>query len=183
MKSAQLSLTTFRKETVAPVIVAFTTGDSRTEYASSDGQAGSHMLLIRFINTEKLEARKNEDIFATTPSEFGSSEEVLETDAKQSTCGQIFSELWSNDDEGFPMPTGCYYGKKFRDATEGTASLPWREVMMKFSPKNGIKHRCKNKQNDGTVAVVDCQYQMVMNAAIGSSEILMGEMLVDIYAR
>jgi hypothetical protein len=55
----------------------------------------------------------------------------------------LFQEMWSNDDEGFPIPEGCYYGKTHRDKTEdGVASHEWREFIILFKKGNGLKHAC-----------------------------------------
>ena len=34
------------------------------------------------------------------------------SDYAQNLCGMLFVEMWSNDDEGFPMPEGCDQGPR-----------------------------------------------------------------------
>ena len=182
MAQAKLALTTVAESTIAPVVLSFSPSPSLTDYSTYAG--GHHIAVLRFKNVEKLEPMLNEDIFDTYPGEIPADEEIAQEQARQSTCGMLFVELWSNDKEGFPIVKGCYYGKKHRDKTEDVPSFQWREFLVLFDPQNGIKHHCVTDYDANTGAPIlgTCQYQLVFNARIVNT-IQLNEQLVDIYTR
>jgi hypothetical protein len=67
--------------------------------------------------------------------------------ANQAVCGQIFTELWSEDVDGFPQPDGCFY---LEDNTDATKVIP--TITIKFTKKNHLKRNTK--------------YYMVFNAVV-----------------
>jgi len=162
MAQAAVYLSTKQAGAIAPAVIYFKTHPDRSEYASTTGKT---KLMIRFVDVREedgvLVPYYAEDHQPACPA-FGcprfppADEEVLYRNAKQYLCGKLFSELWSEDFEGFPVPTGCYYSKRFRDAADpGGGGLIntnnfFREVTIVFNSKNGLKANTK--------------YMMVMNA-------------------
>jgi hypothetical protein len=100
---------------------------------------------------------------------IGKREHVLEADHRQWVCGRVFKELWSSHSEGFPMPSGCWFTKKYKDneVVFGQDNMDfYRDFTMVFPEANGLKD--------------DTSYQMVMNAKMRS--IVKGQNIVDIYS-
>eukprot|EP00930_Biecheleria_cincta_P092360 TRINITY_DN8222_c0_g6_i1.p1 TRINITY_DN8222_c0_g6~~TRINITY_DN8222_c0_g6_i1.p1 ORF type:complete len:3282 (-),score=484.47 TRINITY_DN8222_c0_g6_i1:314-10159(-) len=170
MDSASVSLTTKQIDAVAPVVISFKTNAKRSEYSTPTGPT---MLMLRFLDVNnKLEPYK----FATRSAQRGIYEidadniatEVTAANMKQHICGEIFTELWSDHSEGFPMPVGCHYSKKLVDAPEvpGGEDVYFREIFITFRELNGIRQ--------------GQEYQIVLNSKV--SDITVQDALVDIYA-
>eukprot|EP00930_Biecheleria_cincta_P034639 TRINITY_DN23911_c0_g1_i1.p1 TRINITY_DN23911_c0_g1~~TRINITY_DN23911_c0_g1_i1.p1 ORF type:complete len:3207 (+),score=370.81 TRINITY_DN23911_c0_g1_i1:517-9621(+) len=166
MASAAVSLTTVQKLAVAPVVISFTT-DKKATYGTA-GKAMT-MLMLRFLDVkDKLEPYyfKQED--GVRGSYQMGSDEIFAENTQQYHCGKIFTELWSDHAEGFPMPVGCHYSQKLADVPDGpTVQSYFREFFITFQAGNGIR--------PGT------EYQIVLNAAI--KNIVQDEQLVDIYTQ
>ncbi|CAJ1376466.1 unnamed protein product [Effrenium voratum] len=165
MVSAVVSLTTKMQEAVAPVVIAFKTTASRSEYSTPTGQT---MLMLRFLDVStKLEpyyfAQEQglRGVYRVPPYQ-----EVTQAQQRQHVCGKIFLEFWSNHPEGFPMPVGCHYTQKLSDVPAQGSSNFFREFYITFGEGNGLRQ--------------DVEYHIVLNAKIMS--FTSGEPLVDIYA-
>jgi len=110
--------------TVTPIVIAFQTGRERSEYAAVKGKT---KLVIRFpdldpsFNDGQLTPLFADDSLSSCPDydgcpgSLGDDDEVPYTEARQFLCGKLFSELWTEDGEGFPVTHGCYYSKTYRD--------------------------------------------------------------------
>jgi len=159
MSQAAVYMTTVQTKAIAPTVIYFKTGATRAEYSTTTGKT---KLMLRFLDISedngKLEWYFAEDHKPTCPSAGGCptkpnpDQEVLYRNARQYLCGRLFSELWSEDAEGFPVPTGCYFSKRWRDyaVTLGNSNPFYQEVTLVFNAKNGLKANTK--------------YMMVMNA-------------------
>ncbi|CAD7925075.1 unnamed protein product [Amoebophrya sp. A120] len=180
MAKAHVSLTSTKQQGYAPIIISFETSSTATTYKQySIGY--QHQITLRFKDLEKIDPRKNTDHSPVVVPQPMDSGEVQELDAFQDICGMLFVEMWSNDREGFPMPKGCYYSRKYRDASEGNAiNLQWREISIVFPFSNGLKHICQSHANQA----IACRYQLVLNAYIGAQSILVAnDNLVDVYTK
>ena len=127
-------------EKASPVILNFKTAPagSITGLRYTNAQGPMWMQLI-FMDISRFDAATSASDGAELTSRFD--EDDL-SEAKQSTCGKLFKELWSDDPaHGFPHPKGCYHRM---------VSTYMREVVMIFEPRNGLMpgHR----------------YQVVLNA-------------------
>merc|ERR1719446_1692252 len=91
----------------------------------------------------------------------------------------LFIEMWTNDDEGFPMPDGCYYSKEFERGANTELYDPHYGIV--FGAGNGLKHVCKV---NGQFSM--CEYMIVINVksdikkefALGGSR---EKVLADLY--
>mmetsp|Transcript_863 Transcript_863/g.1807 ORF Transcript_863/g.1807 Transcript_863/m.1807 type:complete len:3591 (+) Transcript_863:462-11234(+) len=179
MTLAQLSLTSSAESIASPAIITFQTDGTRKEYATySVGK--SHKLVMRFLDTSKFEAYKNTELpsHTSTPAALAGISNVLENNARQSVCGQLFVELWSTDSEGFPFPKGCYYSGKYTDKEEGGGETTWREFTIIFEKSSGIKHIC----HDASGAAIACVYQMVLYG-MSRPSLVAGGNYVDLYTK
>jgi hypothetical protein len=165
---------------VTPFVISFSTSAGRRSYATGV-TSGRTMLMIRFLDLGSdvsLSDAKLVPRFAGDTPPDGSSQpgafpangepedEILPSNMDQRTCGKIFTELWSEHSEGFPLPDGCYYGRTYRDAPEGTIEKYYREIFIKFFPRNGLRE--------------NTEYQIVMNGEL--MDIVHDENLIDLYA-
>ncbi|CAD7947947.1 unnamed protein product [Amoebophrya sp. A25] len=180
MPKAHVSLTSTGEKGYSPIIISFELSQTQTEYKQYT-VGFQHQLTLRFKDLEKLDPRRNTDHSPVVVPSAMDTGEVVELDAFQSVCGMLFVEMWSNDREGFPMPNGCYYSRKYRDASEGNAGNPqWRELSIVFPFSNGFKHQCRTHANE----IVSCRYQLTLNAQIGAqSSVSSGDNLVDVYTK
>jgi len=128
--------------------------------------------MLRFLDVSisngKLVPRKTGDKPPNTggPPEFQDGEEIKPANKKQMICGRLFVELWSSDPEGFPMPAGCYYGKKYKDNEErNIVQNFFREFFLEFPAGSGLRQ--------------NTDYQIVMNTQV--QNIAKGDVLVDLY--
>lgn len=89
----------------------------------------------------------------------------------QAVCGSLFTEMWTNDVGGFPLPnlgvamcrvwlrSGCYYGPLYTDVAQNGLETPsYREVFVEFKPSHPLKDQCSDA--DGRLQT--CVYQLVM---------------------
>lgn len=119
----KLSVTTIAKDTIAPLIISFTTSDS-----SIYGTAKNSMVLkLIFIGLDALEPR-----YVDEEALRDDAERSLEA-ATQNMCGRLFAELWSDDAAGFPVPKGCYH--RTLSAT--------RELVIVFDAQKGLRARAR----------------------------------------
>ncbi|KAF4746822.1 protein arginine methyltransferase 10, partial [Perkinsus olseni] len=135
---AKLSLTTTMTGAVAPVILTFQAGS--WEYSLNDGPI---TLVLRFRDVvDAVQPLLTADIApgGQSPTGLPASEELPRAQMKQSVCGKIFTELWSSDVSGFPVPAGCYYSKTYRN--DGANEKFYREYYISFNPKYGLRHDC-----------------------------------------
>jgi hypothetical protein len=178
MKSSRINLSTLKREQVAPLILSFTTEPSGTDFARLTKKNAEQLLMIRFLDlsevTGKLVPRYAGDTPPNTvldktqgPEIIDDTLEILVKDKGQWVCGRLFNELWSDHPEGFPMPSGCYFGKKFRDTQEkGFITTFYREFYMSFPPGSGLRS--------------NVSYQIALNAY--ARDMKAGSNLVDIFA-
>eukprot|EP00397_Hematodinium_sp_SG-2012_P000134 GEMP01000134.1.p1 GENE.GEMP01000134.1~~GEMP01000134.1.p1 ORF type:complete len:2985 (+),score=568.53 GEMP01000134.1:27-8981(+) len=161
MVHAAIGFSTSQSDTEAPIVLSFVIGKDRTRYSRIDGV---FELVISFKDSQgKLKPR----LIQSTSTDF-----VTDKDKKtQVLCGKMFSELWTNDDEGFPMPEACYFTPERKDA-EDTASH--REFILRFFFNNKPKRIC----HSGGIPV-DCHYHLVISAVTNSVEV--GDNLVDVF--
>lgn len=120
---ASIHLTSVQSNIVAPMVIAFKTRHDQ-KYANA---AGEMQFKVHFFDTTQL-----------LPGVRPSLSKVERANARQHVCGELFSELWSTDDDGFPMPRGCFYDTNAH------------EYGFLFGAKNGLRA--------GT------EYQIVMDA-------------------
>jgi hypothetical protein len=177
MRAAKVNLSAKENGKTAPIIISFTTGPERSTYASARGRM---LLVLRFVDVQnKLVPKYTGDIKPSggVPEPLSHEYEVPPAARKQTVCGHLFAELWSNDGEGFPVPRGCFYGKKYKDHADEDNPSPkwWREFMISFDTRNGLKHKCHKGGLE-----TNCEYQIVMNAQ--ASQVVQDDQLVDIYA-
>jgi hypothetical protein len=172
MKSKRINLSTKMRGGVAPIIISFTTSPRQTAYAAARNAATT--LLLRFkdmsdVNGKLIPKYAGDSPPDTTgfPQNIADTDEVLENAKAQWVCGRLFNELWSKDKEGFPMPTGCYFGKKLRDNEERSISQSFfRELYLAFPPGSGLRQ--------------NTDYQIVVNAEV--KQIVTGDELLDLYS-
>jgi hypothetical protein len=156
----------------APIIISFQTHPQMSAYAEAKNAATTLMLRFKDVGTNG----KLNPLFAgdsppgSSAEEIDADNEVLETAAKQWVCGRLFNELWSKDTEGFPMPSGCYFGKTLRDrppTDQSTLLLPlFRELYLSFPAGSGLKQ--------------NTDYQIVINTEF--KNIVQGSNLLDLYS-
>lgn len=147
MPEAMTSLSGVEEGKQSPAVVSFRTASGGVAGMRYKTAVNSMRLNLAFEEVSKLEPlladADAQPIPITAPTD---ADELPE--AKQSLCGRIFLELWSDDSKGFPMPRGCYYGSLMDNR---------RELHVVFEPKNGLE--------------AGGNYQMVLNlrAAAGAS--------------
>jgi hypothetical protein len=171
MKAKKINLSTKQREAIAPVIISFTTFPQLSAYAAARDATTTLMLRFKDISdvNGKLIPRYSGDSppDSAGPDAIADTDEVLEIDKRQWVCGRLFLELWSKDSEGFPMPTGCYFGQKLKDYVErGITQNFFRELYLSFPAGSGLKQ--------------NTDYQIVVNAQV--KEIVAGENLLDLYS-
>ncbi|KAF4672007.1 protein arginine methyltransferase 10 [Perkinsus chesapeaki] len=191
---AMLSLTSTKAGAVAPVILTFQAGS--WEYSLNDGPI---TLVLRFRDvvdtvTPLLTADVAPD--GLSPTGLPASEELPRAQMKQSVCGKIFTELWSSDPSGFPIPAGCYYSKTYRN--DGANEKFYREYYISFNQKYGLRHDCSSgkekrdpedpttKAAGGRVAPSSgpseyCTYQIAFLASV-SDLVTTSSPVMDIYS-
>ncbi|KAF4744880.1 hypothetical protein FOZ63_015195, partial [Perkinsus olseni] len=108
----------------------------------------------------------------------------------------IFTELWSSDVSGFPVPAGCYYSKTYRN--DGANEKFYREYYISFNPKYGLRHDCSpgKTKRDPTEASTKpagarqapaegpteyCTYQVVFLASV-SDLVTSSTPVMDLYS-
>lgn len=139
MESASLSLTTAQQGVIAPVIISFRTNSSQVAYANASGMT---MLMMRWLDVADsgrlvpVFTGDNNPDRSVTPQSIINSQSVPKSNIRQSVCGQLFAELWSDDSEGFPLPAGCYFLARNKD---DRASNYYREFYIVFNAYNGLK--------------------------------------------
>jgi hypothetical protein len=81
-------------------------------------------------------------------------------DYMQYMCGVFFVEMWTNDDEGFPMPEGCYSTREMDLPPVQRAQLTFIKphVGIIFREQNGLKHLCRVNGE-----LKRCEYMIVFN--------------------
>eukprot|EP00928_Gymnodinium_smaydae_P006180 TRINITY_DN12156_c0_g1_i2.p1 TRINITY_DN12156_c0_g1~~TRINITY_DN12156_c0_g1_i2.p1 ORF type:complete len:3246 (-),score=521.31 TRINITY_DN12156_c0_g1_i2:104-8719(-) len=165
MSSVTVSLTSKMNEVVAPVVISIDTSDN-SEYSQASGLT---QLILRFLDTSsgsgKLVPR-----FSGQSSPTGSepedlaNNEIAPESMGQWVCGRLFLELWSEAADGFPLPVGCYYGKRHQDVGD---TKFYRELVIRFGQRAGFR------QNSN--------YQIVLNAQV--RDLLMDDnSLLHVYA-
>lgn len=175
MADAGVHLTARRFGARAPVVISFSPEYDKAVYSAYD-----EPMVIRFLfhDVDKL----LDPLQVTPPGEIDSAmlledfEELSSAEATQAVCGRLFSEMWVNHDEGFPMPRGCYYGQKYMDADvvaeqsagattsiDDTPGARYREIFIVFESRQGLRSRCYDyRRRQWTY----CVYQLVMDAQI-----------------
>jgi hypothetical protein len=169
MPLAGLSITSTTEQSTTQVMMTMVPGD-HPMYVNMDGDLE---LRLVFNDLSKLEPLKTGDTGPvdgpqepgfTIPEIIPEKDRVDRDSGNQAFCGMLFSELWSNDDDGFPAPSRCHFTEKRRDT--GLDTLYFREYFITFSPKAGLKNRCVV---NGQVNQA-CQYVFVMNARVSIFE-------------
>ena len=111
--------------------------------------------------------------------EMSVNETVASENMSQAVCGSLFTEMWTNDVGGFPLPklvalgrldvkglrSGCYYGPLYTDVAQNGRETPsYREVFVEFKPSHPLKDQC----SDANGRQQTCVYQLVMCHAKGA---------------
>jgi hypothetical protein len=168
MKSVKVDLTAKMNGAVAPVVITIQTNDI-PDYAQATGNT---QLVLRFTSISAADGKLIPLTSAdANPSPANSQPEKLPephvdpVNMKQSVCGRLFLELWAEHEDGFPVPRGCHYGPKLKDA--GTGEKFVQEVFLVFGDYAGLR--------GGTT------YQIVLNARARNIDLL-GLPLLDLYA-
>ncbi|CAD7936806.1 unnamed protein product [Amoebophrya sp. A120] len=181
MSNSWLSLTSIENsdytvgsvtERISPIIVTFETGSS-ARYTAATGEMG---LKLSFENKEQLNAvtgrqewhpvvipydQSNPQRKAADASGNASPAQLARTstktlkdllpDANQKMCGDIFVELWGENENGFPQPRKCF--AFYDDVSHQLGTIdpnPVVELYVFFHAKNGL--------------APNTQYQLVMYA-------------------
>jgi len=154
MSQAEIYLTTKQAGAIAPSVLYFKTDPTRSEYATTEGKT---KLVLRFLDVRSEDGVLKPYFAQDTPytceqsmgcpTEPAPDEEVAYEDAAQYLCGKLFNELWTEASEGFPVPKGCYYSPRYRDAADPGASENtnpfYREITIVFHEKNGLMANTK----------------------------------------
>ncbi|CAE7823884.1 unnamed protein product [Symbiodinium microadriaticum] len=91
--------------------------------------------------------------------------------------------MWTNDDSGFPLPRGCYYGPLYTDVVANEPARPsYREYFIIFEPKAGLKDVCTINDQFGTRST-PCVYQLAFNARVGEIGMVNPREVVGIYTQ
>jgi hypothetical protein len=153
---ASVSLTSTLYGQKAPVVLAFKTAQGVTGVRYTDAE-GSLRLNLIFPDTSKF------NIFYTDESEMPLIYEEGDKDnVKQSSCGKLFLELWSDDSErGFPLPKGCYF------SSYASGNGYTRKLTLLFEGKSGLNR--------------DTNYQIVFNAAVLDQSVVQGTVVMELF--
>lgn len=159
MLGATLSLTSTLYGQTARAILTFTTATGVTGLRYEEAE-GSLRLNFVITDTDKFDMKYADG----TDMELDYAEGDKDN-SKQSSCGKLFLELWSDDSErGFPLPKGCY----FESYASGTGTGYERKITMLFEGMSGL-----NK---------DSTYMVVFNAAvIADSGVVEGDAVMEIF--
>lgn len=166
MYDAAVYLTGQLSGAIVPVVIAFTPDRAQLAY-----QALPIPITLR-LNFR--DAARLEPLLAGALTEhllpLSSAEAVPKANATQTLCGKLFSEMWTNDVGGFPLPQGCYFGPQHQDKPSiledgslETVAL-YREYFIVFETKAGLKAQCVDFRTGELAA---CVYMLVLNARIG----------------
>ncbi|CAE7525874.1 unnamed protein product [Symbiodinium natans] len=93
-----LHLTTALPHVPAPSVLAFQTNGA----APYSEAAGPMRLTLTFRSSGPLR-------HAFSAADESAALALTYDQAAQEVCGRLFRELWSEDEDGFPQPAGCYY--------------------------------------------------------------------------
>eukprot|EP00930_Biecheleria_cincta_P035419 TRINITY_DN24361_c0_g2_i1.p1 TRINITY_DN24361_c0_g2~~TRINITY_DN24361_c0_g2_i1.p1 ORF type:complete len:3364 (+),score=509.29 TRINITY_DN24361_c0_g2_i1:80-10171(+) len=127
-----------------PVVIAFRTGDIAS-YAVATGNLHLVIEIQPGLVTQGAD-RNQRDIYADVllPRTNNLQPLTLSDDknepseADQAFCGRLFLELWSEDEDGFPMPDGCYYSE---DTTNPDKRV--KQLHIIFTERNHLKKNTK----------------------------------------
>lgn len=175
MADAGVHLTARAFGAKAPVVISFSPVYDKAEYSSVEFPT---VLRLLFHDVDKL----LEPLLATPPGEvllakpLGEFDDLGSAEATQVVCGELFLEMWSNHDEGFPMPRGCYYSQKYMDgdvvaqqaagtttSNDNTPGARYREFFVVWEAKQGLRSRCYDYRRGQWT---NCVYQLVLNAQL-----------------
>eukprot|EP00971_Amphidinium_carterae_P147757 2928680-Amphidinium_carterae.1 len=132
MREARIGLTTTEVGTSGALIIAFQTSDM-IRYSQVTGQM---KLVVEF------QVGLNGAGDAYVPGLIPKSSLLTAMDgtfpttratARQDVCGRMFLELWSEADQGFPMPEGCYY-----TVDDVNTEQPLAQLHIIFSARNHL---------------------------------------------
>ncbi|CAK8999417.1 unnamed protein product, partial [Durusdinium trenchii] len=148
MPEAYLGLTTVMPDQTpnqgnpgGPVAIAFVTGDL-AHYATATGQQHLVFEILPGLDDTIPGSSVYRDVLLPRTNLLEpllvSADLDQPSEARQDFCGRLFTELWSEDEEGFPMPDGCYYSE---DTTN--PSMTVKQLHILFSAGNHLKKNTK----------------------------------------
>jgi hypothetical protein len=176
-----VALTTTQADTAAPAIISFTTG------AHYNASMGKTVLRLAFTDMAVFEPRVSmdatpygtEDSVSSEPQpvwgkNYGSDPPYR--DYMQYMCGVFFVEMWTNDDEGFPMPEGCYSTREMDLPPVQRNNLKFIKphVGIVFRERNALKHLCRVNGE-----LKRCEYMIVFN--VKPVSLYVGDHIMDLY--
>jgi hypothetical protein len=140
-------------EPASEVMVMFQTSDIAT-YSQVDGQMSLKIGLMPGRRTTAPDPKPPGTTVWWHPMHFrdfdkkriqSTSENDNWDDANQAFCGQWFTELWSEDVDGFPQPDGCFYNVDTtqRDPSDPDNNKDIHIITIKFTRKNHLKRNTK----------------------------------------
>ncbi|CAK0823637.1 unnamed protein product [Prorocentrum cordatum] len=170
MADAGVHLTSRVPNMESQIVIAFAPNYGNAEYRSYDVPL---VLRILFRDIDGMLTPLHSGALGESHEALDPELEVPMEGASQALCGKLFVEMWTNDAEGFPLPTGCYVGPLYQDKPsvdpytgDQEATLPkYREYFIVFGSNNGLKSICIDYRDGRTTS---CVYQLVLNAFIHS---------------
>ena len=174
MADAGIYFTSLVSGVEAPVIISFSPTRGKQDYLRNT--AIVLRILLREIPSVILPLKTSRTGFAGA--EMEDNETVSAEGLSQAVCGSLFLEMWTNDEAGFPLPRGCYYGPLYTDAPQvgGNAEASYREYFIEFDPKHALKEECSGPNGQSS-----CVYQLVLNMRILYDEFILGRELISLY--
>eukprot|EP00927_Polykrikos_kofoidii_P039572 TRINITY_DN33933_c0_g1_i1.p1 TRINITY_DN33933_c0_g1~~TRINITY_DN33933_c0_g1_i1.p1 ORF type:complete len:3270 (+),score=363.14 TRINITY_DN33933_c0_g1_i1:1418-9811(+) len=163
MHDAGVHLAAQEQDARSPVVLAFSPLFKKAEY-----RLLSEPIILRILFRD-VDGMLEPLVTSSPRAEVSSlppEEELALSNATQALCGLLFTEMWTNDVGGFPLPRGCYYGRLFQGSSSSPESVPsggYREYFVAFEPRQGLKSECFDGRSGRQT---NCLYQLVFNAHI-----------------
>eukprot|EP00929_Paragymnodinium_shiwhaense_P041335 TRINITY_DN21478_c0_g1_i1.p1 TRINITY_DN21478_c0_g1~~TRINITY_DN21478_c0_g1_i1.p1 ORF type:complete len:3380 (+),score=785.72 TRINITY_DN21478_c0_g1_i1:132-10271(+) len=157
LTGATISMTSTLSDNMAPMILTFKTAPGVIG-ARYDAAEDSLRLKITLTQINKLDINYSHPIDGGfVPYDVPLEDDFFE--AKQSICGKLFLEMWSDDmARGFPLPKGCFY-KSFPQSNS-------REIIIVFEGKSGLRK--------------DTTYMLVFNGMAHGLDLLPNEDVAEL---
>ena len=174
MTDAGIYFTSLVSGMEAPAIISFTPTRGKQDYQRDT--AIVLRILLREIPRVILPLKSSRAGFAGA--EMEDNETVPAESMSQAVCGSLFLEMWTNDEAGFPLPRGCYYGPLYTDAPQfgGSAESSYREYFIEFDPKHALKEECTGSGRQSS-----CVYQLVLNMRVQQDDYILAREILSLY--
>ncbi|KAF4648201.1 protein arginine methyltransferase 10, partial [Perkinsus olseni] len=143
--TASIHLTARQLEARAPVIVEFRTGGDPAANPMYGRRPGDTQLIVQVQDSAVFDLLISTDEALTFEEATAGDIDISASrvsSAKQSACGQVIREMWTDHPKGFPIPKGCWY------RTHGRK----RSIGIVFDSRNGLAD--------------NSTYQLVFNAVV-----------------